>query len=80
MTEELSKLRKGWKVWKNPKAPEEPVVYLGELYPPESQFCLTGCHLKELGFGPGEYTVLAPEGFKCSGLFARWQRVSIPEC
>jgi hypothetical protein len=80
MTEELSKLRKGWKVWKNPKGPGEPVEYLGEFYPPESRFCLTGGHLRELGFGPGEYTVLAPEGFSRSDLFVRWQKVCIPEC
>jgi hypothetical protein len=80
VTEELSKLRKGWKVWKNPKGPGEPVEYLGELYPPESQFYFRGSDLRALGLGPGEYTVLAPEGFGHSDLFARWQKVSIPEC
>jgi hypothetical protein len=80
MSEELRKLRKGWKMWKNPNATGESVVYLGEFYPPEGRFCFTGRDLRELGFGPGEYTVLAPDGFLRSDLFGRWQRVSITQC
>jgi hypothetical protein len=39
-----------------------------------------GEDLRELGIGPGEYTVLAPEGFAHSDLLGRWQKVSISRC
>ena len=80
MDEQLSKVSRGWKVWKNPSTPDGKVEYLNEVYPPEGQFCLTGRDLTHLGFTPGEYTVLAPEGAPRSDMFGRWQRVFIPKC
>jgi len=80
MGEELRDLRKGWKIWKNPASVQDGPVYLGEFYPPEGRFYFTGRDLRELGLGPGNYTVLAPEAFHNSDLFSRWQKVSIPAC
>jgi hypothetical protein len=78
VTEPVSKLSKGWKVWKNPTRPEEGPEYLGEVFAPEDRFCLAGADLRELGFGPGEYTVLAPEQFPHNDMFGRWQSVTLP--
>jgi hypothetical protein len=78
VTEQVSKLSKGWKVWKNPAHAKEGPTYLGEVFAPEGRYCLTGADLRELGFGPGEYSILAPEQFTHSDLFARWQSVTLP--
>jgi hypothetical protein len=78
MTEELSKSRGAWKIWRNPTKPGESPAYLGDVYPPEGKLHLTRQDLQELGVGPGHYTVLAPEGF--STFFERWQSLLIPEC
>ena len=80
MAEELSEVRKGWKIWKNPSSAQDGSVYLGEFYPPERRFFFIERDLRELGLGPGDYTVLAPEGFPHSDMFSRWQKVSIPGC
>ena len=78
MTEQLRTLSEGWKVWRNPTQPEEGPIYLGEVFPPDGRWCLTGADLRELGFGPGEYTVLAPEQSPHNDLFARWQSITMP--
>ena len=80
MAEQLSKVRKGWKIWKNPVDRKASVAYLGEVFAPEETLCITAKDLRELGFGPGEYTVLAPKEFSHQDVFCRWQRVSIREC
>lgn len=79
MNEELRKALGGFKIWKNPSNREEPVVYLGPYRPPNGRVCFTPGDLQELGFGPGEYTVLAPEGSPCQGLFSKWQKVTVPK-
>jgi hypothetical protein len=79
MAEELRTEQRGFKVWRNPPGPEEPIRYLGEFFPPEGQPFLTGGDLRELGFGPGRYTVLAPSDAPRSNFFSKWQAVVIPE-
>lgn len=82
MTEATEKLRteqKGFKVWKNPEGRSEPPLYLGEVYPREGFPCLTSADLEALGFGPGRYTLLAPENAIHSGLLSKWQSVEIVE-
>ncbi len=79
MAEELRTEQRGFKVWRNPLGPKEPIRYLGEFFPPEGQPFLTGPNLRELGFEPGHYTVLAPPDAPRSGLFSKWQTVVIPE-
>jgi hypothetical protein len=69
----------GFKVWRNPEGGKEPIVYLGEFYPPKGQAFLTGRDIRQLGLGPGRYTVLAPPNAPHSGLFSKWQAVVIPE-
>lgn len=82
MTEMAEKLRteqKGFKVWRNPPSAKEPIAYLGEFYPPKGRGFLTGSDLRQLGLGPGRYTVLAPPNAPRSGLFSKWQAVVIPQ-
>jgi hypothetical protein len=77
MTEELRKALGDFKIWKNPSKRGEPVAYLGPYRPPNGRFCFSPKDLEELGFGPGEYTVLAPEGSLRPGLFSKWQKVTV---
>jgi hypothetical protein len=79
MTEEVAETVEGYKIWKNPANREQSVEYLGEACPPNGQFYFTARDLKELGFGPGHYTIRAPEGEKRHPLFSKWQNVSVPE-
>jgi hypothetical protein len=79
MAEKLKTEQKGFKVWKNPGSPNEPIRFIGEVYPPNDQAFLTGSDLRELGLGPGRYSVLAPLGALHSNLFQKWQTVVIPE-
>ncbi len=79
MTEELSEALGDFKIWKNPSNSGEAVAYLGPYRPPNGQFCFAPKDLQELGFGPGDYTVLAPEGSHRQGLFSKWQKVTVPE-
>lgn len=78
MSDEPGPKRQGYKVWRNPTQPGEPVKYMGEFFPPAGQCHILGCDLKQLGFGPGEYTVLAPPGRPYAGLFSKWRKVVIP--
>lgn len=66
-----------YKIWKNPSKSDEPVSFLGDYRPPEGQFYFTVKDLRELGFGPGKYTILAPEGSRHE-LFSKWQDVAVP--
>jgi hypothetical protein len=79
MAEELRQGSTGYKIWRNPTVPGESPVYLGEFYPPEGQFFFTGGDLRDLGLGPGTYSVLAPDGSPHSDFLKRWQRVVVPE-
>jgi hypothetical protein len=79
MTEKLRTEQKGFKVWKNPQKARDPIVYLGEFYPPKGQAFLTGSDLRQLGLGPGRYTVLAPLNAPHSGLLSKWHAVVIPK-
>jgi hypothetical protein len=78
MTEEVSSRKQGYKVWRNPAQPGEPVDYMGEFYPPSGHGYFMACDLKQLGFGPGEYTVLAPPDRPHPELFSKWWKVTIP--
>lgn len=79
MAEELRTEQKGFKVWKTPQVMREPLVYLGEFYPPEGQSSLTAKDLRQLGLGPGRYTLLAPPNAAKLGQLTKWQSVVTPE-
>jgi hypothetical protein len=79
MTEELRVALGDFKIWKNPSKSGEAVAYLGPYRPPKGRFFFTPEDLQELGFCPGDYTVLAPEGFRRPKLFSKWQKVTVTE-
>ncbi|MGH9438242.1 MAG: hypothetical protein ACRD22_10185 [Terriglobia bacterium] len=79
MAEEVAEAVEGYKVWKNPANRGEPVEYFGEVRPPAGRFYFTARDLKELGLGPGRYTIRAPEGALRPPLFSKWQNVLVPE-
>jgi hypothetical protein len=79
MTEELREALEGFKIWRNPANRDEPVVYLGSYRPPSGRFFFTPGDLQELGLGPGDYTVLAPEESGRPRLFSKWQRITVSE-
>jgi len=79
MAEELREVLGDYKIWKNPSKSGEAVAYLGPYRPPIGQFFFTPKDLQDLGFGPGDYTVLAPEETRRQGLFSKWQKVTVPE-
>lgn len=78
MAEELKNSLGQYKIWKNPANHKEPIVYLGEFLPPNGQFYFTGKDLKELGFGPGSYTMRAPEAGLYPKSLSKWQTIRIP--
>jgi len=78
MTEELSSGKQAYKIWRNPTHPGEPVKYMGEFYPPSGRDRFMACDLKELGFEPGHYTVLAPPDRPYPNLFSKWWKVRVP--
>ena len=77
MAEGVGETQEPYKIWKNPSRSHEPVSFLGDYRPPKGQFYFTARDLRELGFGPGEYTVLAPEGSR-HRLFSKRQVVTVP--
>jgi hypothetical protein len=79
MAEELREALGRYKIWKNPSVRGESVVYLGHYRPPDGQYFFFPRDLQELGFGPGDYTVLAPEGALHLKLFSKWQKVKVPK-
>jgi hypothetical protein len=66
------------KIWRNPAAHGQPVAYLGEYYPPTGRLIFVAQDLRDLGFGPGEYTILAPSGRRYPKLLPKWQKLSVP--
>jgi hypothetical protein len=79
MTEPATEDAKGFKIWKNPSNPKDAPAYQGEFYPPNGQFFFFGHDLRNLGFQPGNYTVLAPKSHRYYDFFAKWQTVEVPE-
>jgi hypothetical protein len=79
MAEEVKEAPGDYKIWKNPSGRGESVTYLGQYRPPRGQFVFTPKDLQELGFGPGEYTVLAPRESYRPKFFSKWQKVSVTE-
>lgn len=79
MAEEMGTEQKGFKIWRNPSKPGEPVVYLGSYDPPRGNFCFTTEDLLDLGFGPGHYTVRLPDDRPYAKLFSKWQKVTVPK-
>jgi hypothetical protein len=77
MTEAVSETPNLYKIWKNPSRSGEPVSFLGEYRPPDGRFFFTARDLRELGFGPGNYTVLAPANSQHPKLFSKWQKVTV---
>jgi|HubBroStandDraft_6_1064221.scaffolds.fasta_scaffold01228_9 hypothetical protein len=77
MTKGLGETQAAYKIWKNSSSSEESVSFLGDYHPPKGQFFFTAKDLRALGFGPGEYTVLAPEGSRHE-IFSKWQTVTVP--
>lgn len=78
MTEPLRTEQLGFKVWRNPDGPKEPIKYLGEFHPPEGQGYLSGRDLAVLGLPPGRYTILAAPTVPHGDLFSKWQTVVLP--
>lgn len=78
MTEPLRTEQLGFKVWRNPDGPKEPIKYMGEFHPPAGQGYLSGQDLAVLALPPGRYTILAPVAATCGGLFSKWQTVVLP--
>ena len=66
-----------YKVWKNPSHPGEPVAYLGEYRPPKGRVFFTPEDFRELGFLPGDYTVLVPEDSPLIKFASKWQKVTV---
>ena len=54
------------------------MAYLGEFYPPAGTFYFSPKDLCDLGFAPGEYTILAPEERPFANLISKWQTVTVP--
>ena len=79
MSEEPEHRPQSHKIWRNPAAHGQPVVYLGEYSPPKGCPLFVAQDLKDLGFGPGDYTILAPNGRRCSKLLPKWQKLSVPD-
>jgi hypothetical protein len=79
MTEELKDALGNFKIWKTPSRNGDSPVYLGQYRPPNGQFFFFPTDLRELGFGPGDYTVLLPEESRHAGLFSKWQTVTVRE-
>ena len=79
MAEDLKTEQKGYKIWKHPLGGDRYIAYMGEFYPPAPQFFFFPGDLKALGFGPGRYSVLAPESGLYRTLLKRWQSVVVEE-
>ena len=79
MAEELKTKQRGFKVWRNPTEPGESIRFLGEFFPPDGQFFMTGTDLGKLGIGPGRYTVLAPPNAPHFNFFSKWRTVVVTE-
>jgi hypothetical protein len=80
MTEKLSQPTEGFKIWRQPASAEDPVVYMGEFYPPPEQTHFIQRDLENLGFAPGKYTVLIPASVRERYAVDKWQSVTVYEC
>ncbi len=78
MAEKLKAEQTGFKVWRNPDSRTPEVRYLGEVLPPARRTFLTAGDLMDLGFGPGEYTLLVPESAPYAKLVSKWQTLVVP--
>lgn len=79
MPEKLRTKRNGFPVWRNPQRLTESVHYLGEFLPPAGCDVLTSNDFRDLGFGPGSYTVGASPDEPCSGRLEKWITVLVSE-
>ena len=79
MTEKLKTEQAAYKIWKHPIGNETSIAYLGEFYPPTNQIAFLPNDLRELGFGPGRYSILAPLKGPFKRLLSRWQMLVIQE-
>jgi hypothetical protein len=79
MAEKLNEASLSYKIWKNPSRQGEPVAYLGEYPPPSGKLFFAPEDFRELGFGPGDYTVLVPVNSPRLSFASKWQRVTVPE-
>jgi hypothetical protein len=68
-----------YKIWRNPTRPGESPVFMGDFYPPKGQVCLFNPDLKELGFPPGDYTVLIPKSVRKVYALPEWQKILVIE-
>jgi len=66
-----------YKIWKNPCCSDDPIQYLGEFYPPGDRPFFLAKDLVELGFGPGKYTVRAPDDRRFARLIPKWHSVRV---
>jgi hypothetical protein len=80
MTEKLRQQTEGYKIWRQPASPEDPVVYMGEFYPPSEQAHFIQRDLENLGFPPGKYTVLIPAAVRKRYAVEKWQCVTVYKC
>jgi len=79
MSEKTGHMPKAHKIWRNPGSHGQPVTYLGECYPPMGRPIFVAQDLKDMGFGPGEYTILAPRSARFSRLLPKWQKLSVSD-
>jgi hypothetical protein len=75
---EQAKPAEAFKIWRNPARREEPIVFMGDFYPPEGHIYFTPKDLRELGFAPGAYTILTPEHERHSGS-PKWRKVCLSD-
>lgn len=76
MSEAESNRGEPFKIWRNPDSADAPITYMGEFYPPDGCPVFFPSDLTELGFPPGEYTVLVPTSRRRQ-LFSKWQKVRV---
>jgi hypothetical protein len=76
-TEEVRERSAPYKIWKNPNCPGDPIRYLGDFYLPDGRPIFSAQDLVELGFGPGEYTVRAPDNRPFARLLPKWHTVLV---
>jgi hypothetical protein len=79
MPKKLRAERKGFQVWRNPQGAGDLVRYLGEFHPPAGCDALSSNDLRDLGLGPGSYTVVAPSEVPSSLQFRHWKTIVVFE-
>ena len=76
-TDKVQERSAPYKIWKNPSNSDEPIKYLGDFYPPHDRPFFVAQDLLDLGFGPGKYTVRAPDDRRLVRLIPKWHSVSV---